>query len=548
MKHFRAMRMQLNGANLQTMQFEGRDHIVVPVVLMVGDIVVHPMHSDGGEFVPAEVLAEAPAQWDGRPVVPGHPEGGTASANEPRILESQRFGIVFNTKFEDGRLKGQAWLDVARAEVVGPEAVDVIERLKAGEVVDISVGAWVTLEHKTGSAGGEKFRYRWTNVSSDHLAMLASDETGACSVDAGCGAPRANKDGTTKRAELRAANHETEGHMKWSIFTRVLEALGLSASQEAGDESVSDLMNALHDALRADEPAFEGVVEVFLDTSSVVFAASPEGPTQFFMREFSSNEDGQITLGAERVEVTPRTTFEPLSEEGDDDEGSTCGCGEGPCACGAGDTQPGDDKQPEPTTEEVVRMDKLKKLAARIIGCEASPFKEGDEEQLIAFGEDRLAELAEQYEEGDEPVGDPAPEGDEQQAAPEGETDDDDGDEADTVAVPREELDEMREALAERRAARQARQKSLAAKIVGKTDVYKEDDLLKRPVEELEQLAKALKCDEPVRDYSTKGAPIREDEDAVPPPPNQTAYARALKSGKNRQEAMEEARKAATVN
>lgn len=194
-------------------------------------------------------------------------------------------------------------------------------------------------------------------------------------------------------------------------------------------------------------------------------------------------------------------------------------------------------------------MDKLKKLAARIIGCEASPFKEGDEDQLIAFGEERLAEMADGLEEtsGDD---DSKPKGDEQKETPDadaGANDSDSDDEDDKgVTVSQDEYDEMKDALAERRAAREARQKSLAAKIVGKTDVYKEDDLQARPVEELEQLAKALKCDEPVRDYSTKGTPVHEDDDSVPPPPDQAAYARALKGGKNRQEAMEEARQAAT--
>lgn len=332
--------------------------------------------------------------------------------------------------------------------------------------------------------------------------------------------------------------------MKWSKVARVLEALGLKASQESGDESVSDLMSALHQALRRDEPAFESVVEVFLDTSSVVYAASPEGSIEFFIRDYSMN-DGEVKLGQKRVAVEPRTTFVPLSEN------DACECQE-PCACGAGEDDTGDDAPGEPTKQEVAQMDKLKKLAARIIGCEASPFKEGDEEQLVAFGEERLAEMADGLETSG--VSDVSTiDGDEQDGAPDanaGSNDDSGSDDGDTerVTVSQAEYNEMKEALAERRAAIQSRQKSLAAKIAGKTDVYQEVDLRTRPVEELEQLAKALKCDEPVRDYSGKGAPVHEDDDSVPPPPSQTAYARALRAGKNRQEAMEEARQAATTH
>ncbi len=548
---FRMMSAKLNGANLQTMKFEGRDHLVVPVVLMVGDIVVYPMHTEGGEFVPAEVLAEAPKQWDGRPVVPDHPEGGTASANEPKVLETQRFGVLFNSLFEDGRLKAQAWIDPVRAAEVGPDAVDVVERLQRGEVIEISVGAWVTLMHKTGSADGRKFRHQWTNVASDHLAMLPRGDTGACSVDAGCGASPAHnaQDNHADKATLRVANEEVS--VKWTAkISRVLAALGLTVSQESGDESVSDLMNALHQALRREEPAFESVVEVFLDTSTVVYAASPEGPIEFFMRKYSM-DDGEVKLGGDRVAVEPRTTFEPLSEN------DSCEC-QGPCACGAGEDDTGDDAPGEPTEQEVAQMNKLKKLAARIIGCEASPFKEGDEDLLIAFGEERLAEMADAVEKEPEGSGDDSGSGDgdgDQQADDDAGANDDDAgasdddDDADKgVTVSQQDYDEMRDALAERRAAREVRQKALATRIVAKTDVYIEGDLVKRPVEELAQLAKALGCEEPVRDFSAVSTPIHEDDDSVPPPPDQATYARALKAGKGREEAMDEARKASTTH
>ena len=619
----RMMRAKLNGANFQTMKFEGRDHLVVPVVLMVGDIVVYPMHTEGGEFVPAKVLAEAPKQWDGRPVVPDHPEGGTASANEPKVLESQRFGVLFNSRFDDGRLKSQAWIDPLRAAEVGPDAVDVVERLQRGEVIEISIGAWVTLTHKTGSAGGQKFRHQWTNVASDHLAMLPSDDQGACSVDAGCGASPAHnaQDNRAGKATLRAAKEEVS--VKWTAkISRVLEALGLKASQESGDESVSELMNALHQALRREEPAFESVVEVFLDTSTVVYAASPEGPIEFFMRKYSM-DDGEITLDDERVAVEPRTTFVPLSSCDCKDD-SDCTCDMRHAAEGQSDNdlrellqqaltaseldassiwieavfpdlvvfELREEDGPSKTFEreyaveddsvtlgderrEVVRdvsyrpvamstnggsppeqkgaaqMNKLTKLAARIIGCEASPFKEGDEEQLIAFGEERLVEMADAVEKEPEDSGDDSKgEGDEQDGSPNADAgandDDDDADKG--VTVSQGDYDEMRDALAERRAARESRQKALATKIIAKTDVYIEGDLLKRPVEELAQLAKALGCDDPVRDFSGKGTPIHEDDESVPPPPDQATYARALKAGKSREEAMDEARKASTTH
>lgn len=185
------MRCLAQTAELRHARFEGAEHVVVPVVAMVGDSVVHPVNAETPELVPAVVLAEAPRGWNGRPVLPNHPDGGRASANDPRTLEQMRIGTLFDTRFEDGRLKTEAWVDVARAESLGGDAADVVRRLRDGETVEVSVGAWVTGSRRTGTRDGRRFEFVWTNVIPDHLAVLPAGAEGACSVDMGCGAPRA---------------------------------------------------------------------------------------------------------------------------------------------------------------------------------------------------------------------------------------------------------------------------------------------------------------------------------------------------------------------
>lgn len=184
------MRCLAQTAELREAQFDGVDHVVVPVVAMVGDSVVHPVNAETPELVPSEVLAEAPRGWNGRPVLPNHPDGGRASANEPRTLENMRIGTLFDTRFDEGRLKTEAWLDVARAESLGGDASDVVDRLRSGETVEVSVGAWVTGSRRSGTRNGRRFEFVWTNVIPDHLAILPVGAEGACSVDMGCGAPR----------------------------------------------------------------------------------------------------------------------------------------------------------------------------------------------------------------------------------------------------------------------------------------------------------------------------------------------------------------------
>lgn len=171
--------------------------LVVPVVALVGNIVLHPVNAPAPEFVPLDVLASAPGGWNGRAVLPWHPEakGTQVSANDPRTLEAESFGIIFNSASPEdvnaaGRLTLEAWLDPTKAARVGEKAQRAIERLQAGEIVEVSVGALVTVDDTPGTWQGKRFACSWTSIVPDHLAILGDGEIGACSVEAGCGALR----------------------------------------------------------------------------------------------------------------------------------------------------------------------------------------------------------------------------------------------------------------------------------------------------------------------------------------------------------------------
>jgi len=192
-----------DGSQIRTAMFNGKQNLVVPVVALLGNAVVRPMNSRGAEFVPEKELASSPAGWNGRPIVPDHPDGGRASANSPTVLESQSFGHVFGARYEDGRLKMEAWLDPERAEKVGPLAQEVIRRCREGKMVEVSVGVWVTALQKKGSHNGAEYEYEWAQIVPDHLAMLPEGVPGACSVKMGCGARARSR----ARARVRAPRH-----------------------------------------------------------------------------------------------------------------------------------------------------------------------------------------------------------------------------------------------------------------------------------------------------------------------------------------------------
>lgn len=165
--------------------YQSRQHIIVPVVaLQVG--VLQAVNAQQPELVTQECLATCPDSWNGRPVVLGHPtrDGQQISANAPSVLEEKAFGSIFNARLKGPRLLMDAWIDPAKAERVG--AGMMLGRIVAGEVVEVSVGAFVVLSKTVGVHHGKPFSGAWTSVLPDHLAFLPNG-VGACSVAMGCG-------------------------------------------------------------------------------------------------------------------------------------------------------------------------------------------------------------------------------------------------------------------------------------------------------------------------------------------------------------------------
>lgn len=185
----------LSGAQLTTAQYNGVSYVVCPVVAMVGNAVVWPVNSDSPVYVPLDVLSIAVEQWNNRPVVMNHPQvnGEYVSANSPTVLEQWAYGHTFNARIDEGKLKLDAYLDPARAKNVGTDAVDVLSRLADGEIVEISIGAFIVTEDSPGvTATGQEYAMSWVYCASDHLATLSTGLRGACSVEMGCGALRVN--------------------------------------------------------------------------------------------------------------------------------------------------------------------------------------------------------------------------------------------------------------------------------------------------------------------------------------------------------------------
>lgn len=167
----------------ETKQLNGKEQIVVPVVMMVEG--VHN-GSRGPIYHDPEELGKIEESWNGIPVTISHPKdenNNFISANSPNVLESYAVGSIFNTHLEDGKLKAEAWLDVQRLAAISPET---LEKVQKGEIIEVSVGIFSDEVEAEGDWNGEHYIAVARNYRPDHLALLPG-EVGACSIADGCG-------------------------------------------------------------------------------------------------------------------------------------------------------------------------------------------------------------------------------------------------------------------------------------------------------------------------------------------------------------------------
>jgi hypothetical protein len=510
--------LQLRGlaksAEIRTANFEGREHLVIPVISLIGNSIIHALNAPGKEFVPASVIERSAIEWSGRPCVGDHPKdsnGKPISANDIAVCERFAFGRLANSRFENNCLQFDAWLDPSKAEKVGRDAVRVIERGRNKETIEVSVGAWVEVESVDGEMNGESYVGRWLDIGSDHCAFLPEGAVGACSVESGCGAPRvANvkpiattnvnaSQGQSRSIQLRAAQKESPMTLPKRLMEALSKTFGLRSNQEDGVSDV-ELRNALYTALRAVEPGLDWVAEVYPDSSTVIYTVFPEDKMLWIRRTFEVSDDGSVTLNDDREVVEPVTRYEPVAAEGGDSKeiittaAHECTCGKNRNSQGKGDTTMADTK---------------KELIGRLISAKGSKFKEEDRKVLEAFSEERLKALAEEGEkevkdeEEKEKVPTPPVVPPSTPAQPE-------APKPATVEVSAEELANLRSLAAREQQRETEYRNSLAATLKaaksGNGVIYTDDDLKGMSTPLLEKTIAALGLNQPqvTHDYSTR--------------------------------------------
>lgn len=192
----------IGSASARKETLEGIEHYVVPVSMMVEGV----WNGSGGPvYYSEQLLSNAPSAWDHKPIVVYHPElqGHPVTASNPKILNQRKVGVLLNTRFEDGKLKSDAWIAIEKTKKVDKRIIEAIEN---GDPMEVSTGITANVKFEEGVWDDKPYIGEVVAQYPDHLAILP-DKEGACNLDSGAGL-LVNQRGETKSLEeLRNIAH-----------------------------------------------------------------------------------------------------------------------------------------------------------------------------------------------------------------------------------------------------------------------------------------------------------------------------------------------------
>ncbi len=287
------------------------------------------------EFYDVNIFARQPESWNDRPATLGHPKrkGVYVSAGSQDVWKKDGLGRIRNARRSGEKLLLEAWIDIAKAEAMGAEAIELVDALEAGEPIDVSVGAFNEAVKQHGSHQGREYKRTQKAWVPDHVAFLPGQE-GACNWEDGCGAPRVNQADieddimqlqvpTTDTSTLAlAANHRHESACscggnggecacagKVEMLAGSLDLQGLAVGDDAKRRILSEAVRQ-----KVGEHAWSSVLEVFEDT--IVYQTS----SGTFRRDYTLSNDGTVTLSDDPVQGALVAEFMPITVQQEKDQ------------------------------------------------------------------------------------------------------------------------------------------------------------------------------------------------------------------------------------
>jgi len=423
---------------------DGVPYLVMPTVLITVGVHNNVFYSD-------EELRKFPEAWNGVPVVVYHPEiaGVPVSANRKDVIEQRKVGVVLNVRYEDGKLKGEVWIDPTKANQVDEM---VMTKLNANQRMEVSTGLFTEDEMAQGVWNGEQYEAIARNHRPDHLALLPEGR-GACSWEDGAGGPRVNKE-----------------QPKESMFRKSLKAMGKAMSDVlAGMGLKGNLLShgSIRDQFRG---AVQGgrtladneylFVEEMFDGFGIYSHENSDG-VKLYKQAYTVDAQDQLALAGEPVEVMQQVSFVPVTNEQEDRVQSN-----------------------STKTEGEQDMDRKERIDA-LIAAEGSDWEEQDREALTGLSDEQFDKVERGAKVTAEPPAEQPPAEDE---APKENEQDDEPVTVDTFLANAPE--EVKETLTSAVKLQKSKKDSLVKGLMeNKRNKFTKEQLEAKTLEELESLA-----------------------------------------------------------
>lgn len=368
--------LETNASLVRREVFEGREHLVAPVVMLVEGV-----HRN--LYYPSNEISIAPDLWNGIPVTINHPmeRGVPISATDPKVIETSAVGRIFNTHW-DGKLRAEAWIDLAKAMEKAPEVLRVINE---GGKLEVSTGLYTDADGIPGVWNQESYSATVSNYHPNHLALLPGGQ-GACNWADGCGI-RLNQ---TAEGALLDPEKGVNVSSKFNLLTilatseqtEVLRKAAVEGGFRMNEESFDDIREALQRAIQQLDSAiwFHRVEEVF--ASDFVYEACENAPSPigggkeiYFRRSYKMDDaTGEAILGDDAREVEEVKSWVPSQASG---------------AYGAPTVMTAGAVVRAGQEEESKPMDRNEAIT-KLIECECSRFVANDRPFLETLTEDQL--------------------------------------------------------------------------------------------------------------------------------------------------------------
>lgn len=184
---------------VQRIKENGRTYLVADATMIVPGV----LHgSKGSLYYPPSEVKSNPAKWDHIPLMENHPydpvTNAPLSANDDGVWERQGLGEIRNTVYK-GKLKTKAWFDENLTKSKSPK---IYQNLINNRPLELSTGLFTdnltAPPNSRDPESGRSYDYIATNYRPDHLAVLPN-QTGACSIQDGCGILVNSKRSTNKK-------------------------------------------------------------------------------------------------------------------------------------------------------------------------------------------------------------------------------------------------------------------------------------------------------------------------------------------------------------